>query len=127
LFDKQSYRKVTDNSIVTANNEAVAIVEKGSIMIDISLNDQPTKIRLIDVYHCPGLHYNLMSVGQVKAKGYTCSIKNGRFRFMNSKGAVVLTGSRNEGGAYFVNTSFILPKSVILASSSGSAKTSWRQ
>ncbi len=127
LFDKQSYRKVIGNSIVTANNEAVAIVEKGSIMIDILLNDQPTKIRLIDVYHCSELHYNLMSVDQVKAKGYTCSIKNGRFRFMNSKGAVVLTGSRNEGGAYFVNTSFIPPKSVILASSSGSAKASWRQ
>ncbi len=93
-------------------------------MIDILLNDQPTKIRLIDVYHCSGLHYNLMSVDQVKVKEYTCSIKNGRFRFMNSKGAVVLTGSRNEEKAYFVNTSFILPKSVILASSSESVKAS---
>jgi transposase InsO family protein len=127
LFDEQSYRKVTGNSIVTANNEAVAIVGKGSVIIDILLNDQPTKIRLTDVYHCPGLHYNLMSVGQVEAKGYTCSIKNGRFRFMDPKGAVALTGSRNAGGAYFVDTPFIPPKSVILASSSGSAKASWRQ
>ncbi len=46
LFDEQSYRKITGNSIVTANNEAVPIVGKGSIMIDILLNDQPTKIRL---------------------------------------------------------------------------------
>ena len=124
MFEKQSYRKIIGNSIVTANNEAVVIVEKDSVIIDILLNDQPTKIRLTDVYHCSELHYNLMSVDQVKAKGYTCSIKNGRFRFMNPKGAVALTGSRNAGEAYFVNTSFIPPKSVILASSSESTKAS---
>ncbi len=105
LFDEQSYRKIIGNSIVTANNEAVLIVGKGSIIIDVLLNDQPTKIRLINVYHCSELHYNLMSVGQVEAKGYTCSIKNGKFRFMNSKGVVALIGSRNDAGAYFVNTS----------------------
>ncbi len=127
LFDKQSYQKIIDNSIVTANNEAVVIVEKDSIMIDILLNDQPIKIRLTDVYHCSELHYNLMSVDQVKVKGYTCSIKNDRFRFMNSKNVVVLTSSRNKGKVYFVNTSFIPSKSVILASSSESVKASWRQ
>ncbi len=129
LFNEQSYRKIIGNSIVTANNEAVLIVEKGSIIIDVLLNDQPIKIRLTNVYHCPGLHYNLMSVGQVKAKGYTCSIKNGKFRFMNSKGAVALIGSRNDAGAYFVNTStnFSNSRSVILASRTGSAKASWHQ
>ncbi len=130
LFEEQSYRKVTGNSIVTANNEAVAIVGKGSVIIDILLKGQPTKIRLTDVYHCPGLHYNLMSVGQVEAKGYTCSIKNGKFRFMDSKGAVALIGSRNEGGAYFVNTPTnpSNSRSVTLASrTNGPAKASWRQ
>jgi len=129
LFDEQSYRKVTGNSIVTANNEAVPIVGKGSIIIDILLKDQSTKIRLNDVYHCPGLHYNLMSVGQVEAKGYTCSIKNGKFRFMNTEGAVALTGSRNDGGAYFVDTPTNPPNSrVTLASkTNGPAKASWRQ
>ena len=129
LFDEQSYRKVIGNSIVTANNEAVPIVGKGSIIIDVLLNDQPTKIRLTNVYHCSGLHYNLMSVGQVKAKGYTCSIKNGKFRFMNSKGAVALIGSRNDARAYFVDTPTNPPnsRSVTLASRTGSAKASWRQ
>ena len=124
MFEKQSYRKIIGNSIVTANNEAVVIVEKDSIIIDILLNDQSIKIRLIDVYHCSGLHYNLMSVDQVKAKEYTCSIKNDRFRFMNSKNVVALTDSRNAGKVYFVNTSFIFSKSVILTSSSESAKAS---
>jgi len=129
LFDEQSYRKVIGNSIVTANNEAIPIVGKGSIIIDVLLNDQPTKIRLTNVYHCSGLHYNLMSVGQVEAKGYTCSIKNGKFRFMNSKGAVVLIGSRNDAGAYFVDTPTNPPnsRSVTLTSRTGSAKASWRQ
>jgi len=129
LFEEQSYRKVTGNSIVTANNEAVAIVGKGSVIIDILLKGQPTKIRLTNVYHCPGLHYNLMSVGQVEAKGYTCSMKDGKFRFMDSKGAVALIGSRNEGGAYFVDTPTNPPnsRSVTLASRTGSAKASWRQ
>ncbi len=127
LFNKQSYWKIIDNSIVTANNEAVVIVEKDSIIIDILLNDQSIKIRLIDVYHCSELHYNLMSVDQMKVKEYTCSIKNDRFRFMNSKSVVALTDSRNAEKVYFVNTSFIFSKSVILTSSSESVKTSWRQ
>ncbi len=127
LFNKQSYQKIIDNSIVTANNEAVIIVKKDSIMIDILLNDQSIKIRLIDIYHCSELHYNLMSVDQMKVKEYTCSIKNDRFQFMNSKSVVVLTDSRNEEKVYFVNTSFILSKSVILTSSSESVKTSWHQ
>jgi len=118
------------NSIVTANNEAVAIVGKDSIIIDILLKSQSTKIRLNDVYHCSGLHYNLMSVGQVEAKGYTCSIKNGKFRFMNTRGAVALIGSRNDEEAYFVNTS-INPsnsRSVILTSRTNEpVKASWRQ
>jgi len=130
LFDEQSYRKVTGNSIVTANNEAVPIIEKGSVIIDVLLDDQPTKIRLTNVYHCSGLHYNLMSVGQVEAKGYTCSIKNGKFRFMNSKSDVALIGSRNDAEAYFVDTPTNPPnsRSVTLASrTNGPAKASWRQ
>ncbi len=128
LFDEQSYRKIIDNSIVTANNEAVLIVEKESIMIDILLNNQPTKIRLIDVYHCSELHYNLMSVDQMKVKEYTCSIKNDEFRFMNSRSAVALIDSRNDEEAYFVNTSINLSNSwVNLTSSSESVKASWHQ
>jgi len=94
--------------------------------IDVLLDDQPTKIRLTDVYHCPGLHYNLMSVGQVEAKGYTCSIKNGKFRFVDSKGAVALIGSRNDAGAYFVDTPINPPNSRSLASRTG-PEASWRQ
>ncbi len=127
LFNKQSYWKIIDNSIVTANNEAVVIIEKDSIMIDILLNNQSIKIQLINVYYCSELHYNLMSVNQMKVKEYTCSIKNDRFRFMNSKNVIVLTDSRNEEKVYFVNTSFIFSKSIILTSSSESVKTSWHQ
>ncbi len=129
LFNEQSYRKIIDNSIVTANNETVLIIEKDLIIINVLLNDQPIKIRLINVYHCSELHYNLMSVDQVKVKEYTCSIKNDKFRFMNSKNVVALIGSRNDARAYFVNTSINLSnsRSVILTSRTESVKTSWRQ
>ncbi len=39
LFNEQSYQKIIDNSIVTANNETVLIIKKSSIMIDILLNN----------------------------------------------------------------------------------------
>ncbi len=39
LFNEQSYWKIIDNSIVTANNETVLIIEKSLIMIDILLNN----------------------------------------------------------------------------------------
>ncbi len=68
-----------------------------------------------------------MSIDQMKVKEYTCSIKNDRFQFMNSKNIIILTDSRNEEKVYFVNTSFIFSKSVILTSSSESVKTSWCQ
>ncbi len=128
LFNEQSYRKIIDNSIVTANNETVLIIEKSSIMIDILLNNQSIKIRLINVYHCSELHYNLMSVNQMKVKEYTCSIKNDEFRFMNSRNVVALTDLKNDEKAYFVNTSINLSNfQVNLTSSSESVKTSWRQ
>ncbi len=68
-----------------------------------------------------------MSVDQMKVKEYTCSIKNNRFQFMNSKSVIVLTDLRNEEKVYFINTSFIFSKSIILTSSSESVKTSWHQ
>jgi len=125
LFDEQSYQKIIDNSIVTANNEAVLIIKKDSIMIDILLNNQSIKIRLINVYHCSELHYNLMSVDQMKVKEYTCSIKNNEFRFMNFRDVVALIDSRNNEKAYFINTSINLSNSrVNLTSSSESVKMS---
>ena len=126
LFDKQSYWKIINNSIVTANNEAVLIIKKDLIMIDILLNNQSIKIWLIDVYHCSELHYNLISVDQMKVKEYTCSIKNDEFRFMNFKDDVALIDLRNDDRAYFMNTSINLSNSwVNLTSSSKSVKTSW--
>ncbi len=128
LFNEQSYWKIIDNSIVTANNETVFIIEKSLIMIDILLNNQSIKIQLINVYHCSELHYNLMSIDQMKVKKYTCSIKNNKFRFMNSKSVIILIDLRNDEKAYFVNTLINLSNSQVnLTSSSKSVKTSWCQ
>ncbi len=129
LFNEQSYWKIIDNSIVTANNETVLIIEKDSIIINVLLNDQSIKIQLINIYHCSELHYNLMSVDQVKVKEYTCSIKNDKFRFMNSKSVITLIDLRNDVKAYFVNTSINLSnsRSVILTSRTESIKMSWYQ
>ncbi len=69
-----------------------------------------------------------MSVNQVKVKEYTCSIKNDEFRFMNSRNVVALIDLKNDGKAYFVNTSINLSNfQVDLTSSSESVKTLWRQ
>ncbi len=111
LFNEQSYWKIIDNSIVTANNETVLIIKKSSIMINILLNNQSIKIQLIDVYHCSELHYNLMLIDQMKVKKYTCSIKNDEFRFMNFKSVIILIDLRNNERAYFVNTSINLSNS----------------
>ncbi len=129
LFDEQSYQKIIDNSIVTANNETVLIIKKDSIIIDVLLNDKSIKIQLINVYHCSELHYNLMSVDQMKVKEYTCSIKNDKFQFMNSKNIVTLVDLKNDVKAYFVNTSINFSNSrlITLTSRTESVKTSWHQ
>ncbi len=105
LFNEQLYWKIINNSIVTANNEAVLIIKKDLIIIDILLNNQLIKIQLINVYHCSELHYNLMSVDQMKVKEYTCSIKNDEFHFMNFKDVITFINLRNDEKAYFMNTS----------------------
>jgi len=74
-------------------------------MIDILLNNQSIKIQLIDVYHCSELHYNLMSINQMKVKEYMCSIKNNEFRFMNFRDVITLIDLKNDKKEYFVNTS----------------------
>jgi len=107
---------VIGSSIATADNNAVFIIGKGTVIIDILLEGQSTKIRLNDVYHCPGLHYNLMSVGQVIAKGYTCRIQESKFLFIDSMRVIALTGSRSDGGFYFVDAPANFSNSQTLAS-----------
>jgi len=85
LFNEQSYQKIIDNSIVIANNETVFIIKKDSVIIDVLLNDQSIKIQLINVYYCSEIHYNLMSINQMKFSEYMYSIKNSKFLFMNAK------------------------------------------
>ncbi len=127
LFNEQSHQKIIDNSIVTANNETVFIIEKDLIIIDVLLNDQSIKIQLINVYHCSELHYNLISVNQIKVKEYTCSIKNDKFQFMNSKNVVTLVDLKNDARAYFVNILINFLNFRFLTSRTESVKTSWHQ
>jgi len=96
---------VIKNSIVIENNEAVVIIEKDMIIIDILLKNQSIKIQLNDVYHCSRLHYNLMSVEQVKVKEYTCSIQKDKFLFIDSIKVIALTDLRSDERFYFVNAS----------------------
>ena len=129
MFNEQSYQKIIDNSIVTANNETILIVEKDLIIINILLNDESIKIQLINVYHCSELHYNLMLINQMKVKEYTCSIKNNEFWFMNSKNVITFIDLRNNVKVYFMNTSINFSNSwlIILISKTESIKTSWYQ
>ncbi len=128
LFDEQTYRKVIENSIVTANNEAVVIIEKDTIIIDILLKSQSIKIQLNDVYHCSRLHYNLMSVEQVKVKEYTCSIQKGKFLFIDSMRVIILIDSRSDEEFYFVNASTNFSNFQTLTSRTHeSIRASWRQ
>ena len=124
MFNEQSHQKIIDNSIVTANNETVFIIEKDLIIIDVLLNDQSIKIQLINVYHCSELHYNLISVNQIKVKEYTCSIKNDKFQFMNSKNVVTLVDLKNDARAYFVNILINFLNFRFLTSRTESVKTS---
>jgi len=95
---------VIKNSIVTVNNEAVIIIKKDIIIIDILLKSQSIKIQLNDVYYCSRLHYNLMSVKQVKVKEYTCSIQKDKFLFIDSMKIITLIDLRSDEEFYFVNT-----------------------
>ncbi len=92
-----------ENSIVTANNEAVIIIKKDTIIINILLKSQSIKIQLNDVYHCLKLHYNLMSVEQVKVKEYTCSIQKDKFLFIDSMKVIILIDLRSDEKFYFMN------------------------
>ena len=48
------------------------------------------------MYYCSELHYNLMSINQIKVKKYTCSIKNNKFQFMNAKSIITFVDLRNK-------------------------------
>lgn len=116
------------NSIVTANNEAVIIIEKDMIIINILLKSQSIKIWLNDVYHCSRLHYNLMSVEQVKVKQYMCSIQKDKFLFIDSIKIIVLIDSRSDEEFYFVNALTNFSNSQTLTSRiHESIKASWCQ
>ena len=105
LFKIDIYRKITDVNIITANNEAVSIIRRKIVILNILLDDEVTQVELINVYHCFKIHYNLLSVNQVKAKDYTFKIERNKFLFIHPKDEIVLIGSRVEEGFYYVNTS----------------------
>ncbi len=66
----------------------------------------------------------------MKVKEYTCSIKNNKFQFMNSKNVVILIDLRNKEEAYFINTLINSSNSRLITLTSRtneSVKTSWYQ
>ena len=105
LFKIDIYRKIIDVNIITANNEAMLIIKRKIVIFNILLDNKVIQIELINVYHCLKIHYNLLSVGQIKAKDYIFKIERGKFLFIHSEGEIVFIESRTEEGFYYVNTS----------------------
>ncbi len=126
-FEPGSYQKVKGASVLTADDNKLKIIGKGSIVLNILVEGTVSRIRLTNVYHVPELRYNLLSVGTVEAKGYSVRIENARFEFVHSSGDVTLSGTRAKSGGYYVDTSdnsSKIPKSSHIAQNN---KASWRQ
>ena len=60
-------------------------------------------INLINVYYCFKIHYNLLSIKQIKAKNYTFKIKRNKFFFIHSKNKTIFIELKVEKDFYDVN------------------------
>ncbi len=104
------------------------LIKKNMIIINILLKNQSIKIQLNNVYYCSRLHYNLMSVEQVKVKEYTCSIQKDKFLFIDSMKVIALINLRSDEKFYFVNASANFSNfQTLISRTHESIKVSWHQ
>lgn len=88
-------------NIILADGSSVTANGVGTIQLRVLINNESKVINISNVYHCPDLDSNLLSLGTLEAKGFGWAGNNGKLHVLDED-EVVLEGTR-EGTLYRLN------------------------
>jgi len=95
----RTYRSLTNENVVVANDTPVKVHGIGTIELNILINGEEHTIGLENTWHVPDLAYNLLSLGTLDQKGYPFrSDGRGKLIVSHQTGKVAMTGTRRETG-----------------------------
>ncbi|RDY00821.1 hypothetical protein CR513_15944, partial [Mucuna pruriens] len=81
-----SLNETVKSTVKFGNNTNIPILGKGRIAIKLKDGSQDF---ISDVFYAPGLHHNLLSMGQLSEKGYNMQILNGYCTLIDKNGRFV--------------------------------------
>ncbi|RDX98766.1 hypothetical protein CR513_18269, partial [Mucuna pruriens] len=81
-----SLNETVKSTVKFGNNTNIPILGKGRIAIKLKDGSQNF---ISDVFYAPGLHHNLLSMGQLSEKGYNMQILNGYCTLIDKNGRFV--------------------------------------
>jgi len=81
-----SLDETVKSNVKFGNNSNIPIVGKGQIAIRLKDGSQNF---IGDVFYAPGLHHNLLSIGQLSEKGYNMKIHNGYCTLIDRNGRFI--------------------------------------
>ena len=94
---------MSEKHVITTNNEFISIVSKRSVILNIFIKDRKKQIKIINVFHCSNLYYNLLKVKTLKLKEFSISIKNEKFKFLNFESEIILIEIKASEENYYIN------------------------
>ena len=83
LFNKETYRPLTNKNVIVANDTPVKVHGISTIELNILINGEEYTIGLKNTQHIPDLAYNLLSLSTLDQKGYPFR-SNGRGKLIVS-------------------------------------------
>ncbi len=99
LFNEETYRPLTNENVIVANDTPVKVHGIGTIELNILINGEEHTIGLKNTWHIPDLAYNLLSLSTLDQKGYPFrSDGRGKLIVSHQTGKVAMTRTRRETG-----------------------------
>lgn len=92
----------TNLTIIVADGSAIRASGVGTIEVTAYFGNRPEQVTISNVYYCPELESNLLSLGILEEKGYKFVGHNGTLSVLDSEEETVLQASR-DGTLYRAN------------------------
>ena len=129
-WDRSKFHTYTpaDNlTLAGINNQKLRVHGTGSIFLPTIVDGRLREIKITNVFHVPGMYYNLISFSQLEDFGCELHIQHGQFNILDETQEVVFQGERI-GDGYVLQLNYKEPpKALRLSTRPQINNASWDQ
>ena len=105
-----NYRTVTGRNVEMGDGRRIPIAGVGSLRISTQCGKVTATALIHNVYHVPGMAYNLISIGRLDDAGYTARQGNGMCVIRSRSGRVAIIAHKEKTGQLYQTTVTIQPR-----------------